>query len=37
MAELATLLSDDELRTRLLAATTPAEVSTVIQEIGTQE
>ena len=37
MAELATLLSNDELRTRLLAATTPAEVSTVIQEIGTQE
>lgn len=37
MSELATLLSNDELRTRLLAATTPADVSTVIQEIGNQE
>ena len=37
MAELATLLTNDDLRTQLLAATTSAEVSTVIQEIGNQE
>jgi len=37
MMELAKLLSDAELRTRLLAATTPAETSTVIEENGTPE
>lgn len=37
MMELAKLLSNDELRTRLLAATTPAETSTVIEENGTTE
>lgn len=37
MMELAKLLSDAELRTRLLAATTPAEMSTVIEENGTPE
>jgi len=34
MQELASLLTDDELRTELLAATTPAEVTAVIQKIG---
>jgi mannitol/fructose-specific phosphotransferase system IIA component (Ntr-type) len=37
MMELAKLLSDDELRTRLLAATTPAETTTVIEQNGTPE
>ena len=37
MKDLAALLTNDELRTRLLDATTPAEASAVIQEIGTQE
>jgi PTS system ascorbate-specific IIA component len=37
MSELAALLSDDELRTGLLAATTPADVLAVIQRNGTQE
>ena len=35
MMELANLLSDDELRTRLLAAHNAAEVATVINENGT--
>lgn len=37
ISELATLLSDDELRTRLLAATTSADVLAVIQRNGTPE
>jgi len=37
MMELANLLSNDELRTRLLAATNAADVSTVINENGTTE
>lgn len=34
MQELAGLLTDDDLRTELLAATTPAAVTAVIQKIG---
>lgn len=37
MAELAGLLTDDELRTSLLAAQTPADVLAVIQRNGIQE
>jgi len=37
ISELATLLSDDELRASLLAATTPDGVLSVIQRNGTQE
>jgi mannitol/fructose-specific phosphotransferase system IIA component (Ntr-type) len=37
ISELAGLLSDDELRTSLLAATTPADVLAVIQRNGTPE
>ncbi|MEL0626111.1 PTS sugar transporter subunit IIA [Salinibacterium amurskyense] len=37
MQELAGLLSDDELRSELLAAQTPAEVTAVLHKIGTNK